>query len=261
MILLDMICLAVFAVSAVRWYSERRELKRETVQFQRLAERMQGSPIETAAADTEGNRRETAAAQAGILPQYAALYQENPDLFGWLRIPDTAVNYPVMYAPEEPERYLHRAFDRSDSYCGTPFLDAECDPAGSFFLIYGHHMKDGSMFGSLPEYADVSYWMLHPEICLDTLYETRRYQIFAVFYASTDEDTDMPYYAYKSLPDRAAFEALTAMIGSRKLYDTGIEPEYGDSILLLSTCSYHTENGRLAVAATAPRSGTGQGMP
>ena len=236
-LLLDAACLIVFAVSAVRRHSERRELKREAALFQRLA------------AQTQSDYSETALDSAKILPQYAALYQENPDLFGWLRIPDTAVNYPVMYSPEEPERYLHRAFDRSESYCGTPFPDAECDTNGDLFLIYGHHMKDGSMFGSLPEYADAAYWMLHPEIQLDTLCDTRRYQVFAAFYASTDEDTERAYYAYKTLPDRNAFESLTALIDSRKLYNTSIVPEYGDSILLLSTCSYHTETGRLAVAA------------
>ena len=237
-----MICLTVFAVSAVRWYSERRELKHEAVQFRRLSEQ------------TQADRGTAASDSAAVLPQYAALFQENADLFGWIRIPDTQIDYPVMYSPEEPERYLHRAFDRTESYSGTPFLDAECGKNGSLLLIYGHHMKDGSMFGTLPEYADVSYWMLHPEIWLDTLYEERRYQIFAAFYASTDENTQMPYYAYKSLPNREAFDGLMTLIDTRKIYDTGIVPEYGDSILLLSTCSYHTENGRLAVAAVERRS-------
>ena len=237
-LLLDAVCLIVFAVSSVRWSAERRELGREAAQFQRLAAQVQTDRTATAADDRK------------ILPQYASLYQEDPYLFGWVRIPGIAVDLPVMYSPDEPERYLHRAFDRSSSFCGTPFMDAGCDPSGSYFLIYGHHMKDGSMFGALPGYADASYWMLHPEILLDTLYEERRYQIFAMIYASTDDEIEKPYYAYRSLPDRETFKEL---IDAQKLYDTGIVPEYGDRILLLSTCSYHTENGWMAVAAVERR--------
>ena len=100
-----------------------------------------------------------------ILPEYAALYEQNSDLFGWLRIDDTPINYPVMHTPDDPQYYLRRAFDKSNAQSGTPFLDGACFEGCGNYIIYGHHMKGGTMFGTLPKYADEKYWEQHKIWC------------------------------------------------------------------------------------------------
>ena len=187
-----------------------------------------------------------------VLPQYARLYEMNPDFFGWLSIEGTEIDYPVMYSPDRPEHYLNRAFDGSKSYCGVPFMDEDCSPDGNIYLIYGHHMRNKSMFGKLPLYAQKSYYEEHPIIRFDTRYEEREYQVISAFYSRVygqNETSVFRYYAYVDLSDEAVFDEYVACIRSAAIYDTGLTAIYGDDLLALSTCNYHTPNGRFVVVA------------
>lgn len=175
----------------------------------------------------------------------------NGDFFGWLKIDDTNIDYPVMYTPDEPERYLHMNFDREYSDSGELFLDAECDPEGYHYLIYGHHMNDGSMLGSLPKYEDKDYYDAHKTFRFDTMNERGEYEIFAVFYSQIyDENDDVfKYYENTNLNDEATYQNYVNNVKSLSIYDTGITPTYGEKIVTLSTCNYHTDNGRFVICA------------
>lgn len=189
----------------------------------------------------------------GTLRKYDALYESNPDFFGWLQIEDTVIDYPVMYTPQDPEYYLHRDFygDYSDS--GTLFIDGGCRPDGNYFLIYGHHMNNGSMFGELPKYRDRDYYEDHKTVFFDTRYETRDYEIVAAFYAKiydkSEEYKYFCYYNYTDLSDEKDFNEYVTNIKAMSVYDTGITPKFGDELIALSTCSYHTDDGRFVVVA------------
>ena len=186
-----------------------------------------------------------------ILPEYAALYEQNNDLFGWLRINDTPINYPVMHTPDEPQYYLRRAFDKSDAQSGTPFLDGDCFEGCGNYILYGHHMKNETMFGTLPKYADKEYWEQHKTICFDTLYEHGEYEVIAAFYgkAIAKGDPGFRYYQYTDLTDPDVFAEYMEQVNAAAIYDTGITAEYGDELITLSTCSYHTTDGRFVVVA------------
>lgn len=186
-----------------------------------------------------------------ILPEYAALYEQNKDLFGWLRIDDTPINYPVMHTPDEPQYYLRRAFDKSDAQSGTPFLDTACYEGCGNYILYGHHMKNESMFGTLPKYADKEYWEQHKTICFDTIYEQGEFEVIAAFYgkAIAEGDPGFRYYQYTDLTDPAVFEEYMEQVSAAAIYDTGITAEYGDELITLSTCSYHTTDGRFVIVA------------
>jgi len=190
-------------------------------------------------------------AGTGILLPYLELHNENQDFFGWIKIPDTKIDYPVMFTPEDPEYYIHRDFDGEDSKSGTPFLDATYTEAGNLYIVYGHHMKNRTMFGSLPYYEKKEYYQQYPYILFDTLYEQGVYEIASVFYSKIyrDEEKGFRYYLYKDLQDQATFDEFKQGIQKSALYDTGVELNYGDSVLLLSTCSYHTDEGRFVVVA------------
>lgn len=190
--------------------------------------------------------------EPAILPMYAGLYEQNSDLFGWIEIEDTNINYPVMYTPEEPEYYLHRLFDRSDAPCGVPFMDGYCYPGCGNYIIYGHHMKNGLMFAQITEYEKQDFWQEHPIIRFDMLYETGEYEVIGAFYSQAypkEAVNVFRYYNYKDVSDPEVFEEYVAKVKKAALYDTGIEPVYGDQLITLSTCEYQTLEGRFVVVA------------
>jgi len=186
------------------------------------------------------------------LPQYAPLYEQNSDFFGWLTIEGTIIDYPVMYTPDRPEYYLNRSFNGSFSYSGVPFIDAKCPADGNYYLIYGHHMQNKTMFGHLPDYASVDFCAEHPIINFDTVYESRRYQVVAALYSQIYDDGEKDvfrYYDYADLTDEQVFNEYVGHVLAGAIYDTGVPIEYGDELLALSTCNYHTAEGRFVVVA------------
>ena len=187
-----------------------------------------------------------------VMPDYAPLYAQNTDLFGWIEIEDTVVNYPVMHTPADPEFYLHRAFDGSEAYSGVPFLDAQCFIDCGNYIIYGHHMKNKTIFQPITNYSEESFWEEHPLIRFDTLYETGVYAVMAAFYSKVylESQTDVfAYYHYNDLTDPWLYEEYVTQAKAAALYDTGIDAEYGDQLITLSTCEYHTHDGRFVVVA------------
>ena len=183
---------------------------------------------------------------------YENLKEENNDLFGWIKIAGTKVDYPVMYTPQEPEYYLRRAFDKSNSISGVPFLDGNYVEGGNHYLIYGHNMKNGTMFHALLDYAKPEFWKEHPTITFDTLQENGIYTVIGVFYSRVyyqDETDVFRFYSYPVLNDPELFQEYVDNVAAASLYDTGETVEYGDTLLTLVTCSYHTKNGRFVVVA------------
>lgn len=182
---------------------------------------------------------------------YQELADMNSDFFGWIKIDDTVIDYPVMHTPNDPEYYLHTDFDGDYSDSGCLFMDAECYEGGNHYLIYGHHMINGSMFGSLPEYEDYDYYTDHKIVHFDTLNSIGDYEICAVFMSQVYDDYDdvFKYYEYKNLDDEYTFDTYVANVKALSLYDTGITPVYGDQLITLSTCNYHTSDGRFVVVA------------
>lgn len=178
---------------------------------------------------------------------YQTLYEQYPDMIGWISIADTKVNYPVMQTKSNPNYYLHNDINGSYSRYGVPYLQENCDPNTSTnLIIYSHAMKDGSMFGSLLSYTDSSYWKSHPEISLTIGEEVRTYQIFAVYVVDIDGQDVFQYW--NEVEDTgSAYDAYVSQIKSLALYDTGITPTGDTQLLSLSTCEYTHENGRLVV--------------
>lgn len=186
-----------------------------------------------------------------ILPQYLALHEQNPDLFGWVSMDNTVLDYPVTHTPEEPEKYLRLSFTGEASAAGTPFMDANCALDSDNYIIYGHNMKNGTMFREIMQYADKSYWQEHPVIRFDTLYEQGEYEVLAAFY-------DRVYYSYEDCfkfyrfikaADEADYDNAIRNYKEKSIYDTGVTAAYGDKLITLVTCAYNTENGRFVVVA------------
>ena len=106
-----------------------------------------------------------------ILPELAELFGQNGDLVGWISIADTNINYPVMQSVNEPNFYLKHGFDKEYSEYGCPYVQEDCDvqkPSDNL-VIYGHHMKNGSMFAHLDKFKSESFWSEHKTIAFNTL--------------------------------------------------------------------------------------------
>jgi len=195
------------------------------------------------APETTGPRR--------ILPQYEALYAQNSDLFGWLTIEGTKIDYPVMHAPTEREKYLHANFEGEYSYPGTPFLDETCTADSDNLLIYAHNMPNGTMFRNLMNYQEKNFWQAHPTIRFNTLYEEQEFEVLAAFYDRVYYKTEnvFKFYQFIDAVDEADYDDAISQFKEKALYDTGVEASYGDQLITLVTCAYHTDNGRFVVVA------------
>lgn len=134
---------------------------------------------------------ELAAAEAALAREkYAALFAQNNDFIGWIRIDGTNVNYPVMQTPNKPDFYLKRSFDKSYSDYGVPYIDEACMTGiSNNLVIYGHHMNDGSMFADLCKYTDADFCKEHPTIAFDTLSNLGKYEVVAAFKFNTNRET------------------------------------------------------------------------
>ena len=185
-------------------------------------------------------------ASSGRLTRYDALYQQNNDLAGWLSFPETALDCPVMYTPEDPEKYLRMAFDGSYAISGSLFIGDGSSPDGSNVVVYGHNMKNGTMFGGLTAYAQEDYAKAHPVFRLDTLTEEREYRVIAAFYCAAEEEKAFPYQ-YVDLTHPETFAQYLEKAGERSLWPMSFQPEFGTRLALLSTCSYQGEDGRFVV--------------
>ena len=185
------------------------------------------------------------------LPKYFQLHEENGDFFGWVRIEALEIDYPVMYSPERPEYYLDRDFYGYYSPSGVPFADDRCPEDGNYYLVYGHRMINGSMFGRLPEYAKEEFWEENPTIGFDTLYEEREYEVMSCFYSRlyAEGEPGFRFYDVFDLTEEEDFEHYVEEVKEAALYDTGVDAEFGDELLTLTTCSHHTDDGRFVVVA------------
>ena len=133
-----------------------------------------------------------------MLPEYAALYERNPDIVGWMKIEGTVINYPVMQTPDSPDYYLKKNFNKETSSRGCLYVREQCDvnmPSDNI-TIYGHNMRDGSMFHPLNNFISESYWQKNNLITFDTLYEHRTYKIFAVFKTTASVGKGFSYHLF-----------------------------------------------------------------
>lgn len=179
---------------------------------------------------------------------YMELLKQNRDLVGWIKIEQTAVDYPVVQTPQEPEYYLRRNFEKEYSIAGTPFLDGTCEmEGGPLLILYGHNMNDGSMFAALQGYLNAEYWEAHPVIRCDSLTQVREYEVMAVLrFAATTEANE----AYYTVPqNEEEFTEYMRRVERDALYSTGLDAAWGQQLLALSTCDRRDSNIRILVIA------------
>lgn len=186
-----------------------------------------------------------------ILSEYQDLYNQNQSLIGWIKVDGTNINYPVLQA-QNNEYYLTHNFDQDYDKNGSVFLDSGCDilNRSTNLIVYGHHMKSGSMFGQLDFYADQNFYEKHKTFAFDTIYERGIYEVAYVFRSQvyTKDEITFKYYQFINANSKAEFDSDMLSMAKMSLYDTGITPVYGNQLVTLSTCDHtKTQEGRFVV--------------
>lgn len=172
------------------------------------------------------------------------LQAENPDTIGWIEIPGTGISYPLMQAGDNAY-YLNHTFSGKVNSSGSIFMETlnSSDFSDLHTIIYGHNMKNGSMFAGLKNYESPSYLVSHPNIYIDLADGTHCYQIFSVCEVEADSDS----YTIGFAPDEQ-YESFLQTLKSRSAYDTGVTVSREDSIITLSTCTKQGEDRYLVHA-------------
>lgn len=161
-----------------------------------------------------------------------ALRATNEDVLGWICVPDSEISYPLIEVTDNNE-YLRRSWDGAANQAGCIFLECRNQHDLSDFntLIYGHYMRNGTMFGSLHNYREREYWDSHPYIYIVTDEGVRRYQVFSAYEADVVSDTYRLYFE-----DDARKQAALDYYAASSVAESGLVPTVDDHVLTLSTC-------------------------
>lgn len=206
---------AAAVLAGVNIYSELRQQREEKEDFAAVSRIAEPTVTAEQTESEQAEPTEEPAAERNI----PALIAANTDCIGWLSIDGTNISYPVMYTPHDPQKYLRRNFYGKYSQSGVPFLDGRCDLQSTNLIIYGHNMKNGTMFSDLKKYLNTDFLNAHRTVRLET---ADGVQSFIVTEALKTNTSDAWY-------DRIAAE--------------------DDRHLILSTCYGSGKDGRLLIIA------------
>ena len=230
------VCAALFLFSGIMLCRQYADGKQATEAFEQVAALVETKPLPELTA----------------FEKYRAVQEQNSDFVGWLSVPGTNIDYPVMQTVDEPNFYLKRGFDKQYSDYGVPYVQENCDIALSDnCVIYGHHMNNGTIFADLCKYESKDFYREHKIIRFDTLSGFGEYEIIV----GGVQDRRLFRAGLQVLPlypcgvGRRTFDDYIAQCKALSLYDTGVTAEYGDRLITLSTCEYSRKNGRMVVVA------------
>lgn len=243
-----LVLILMVIVSSVGVVNRYLQDKRAEEEYRRLAELARETTEATTEAPTEAltEPQETEPeTEAYISPiDFEALSEVNPDVIGWIRIPDTNVDYPIVQT-DDNDKYLHTSFEGEESIAGTVYLDFESDSDMMGFnnILYGHNMKNGSMFKDIVKYKDQSYFDEHKYFEIYTPERTIRLKAISCYYAKAE-----PIVRKTRFKTRESYEAfIKEMIKPCAWYEM---PEFPiDSLYTLVTCSYEVNDARTILYA------------
>ncbi len=189
---------------------------------------------------------------------FASLKESNKDFKGWLVVPGADISLPVVQTTNN-SKYLNTGFNGKWLSGGTAFIDSLNKSAFSDMntVIYGHNMRDGSMFGSIKNYKSIDTFKKNPLVYVYTENENYVYKIYSVFLSSAVKSDDNGYvfaYNFINLSSDENFVSFMEELKLRSYYDTGVDYQPGDKLITLSTCDRTVmKNGRLVIVARLVR--------
>lgn len=239
------LCLAIILIYGLSLVKRWRKLEKERKELAQIT-----SFVNMIRKKSE-NQTHSEEIKMRILPELRKLYRLNPDIAGWISVEGTGIDYPFMWTPQEPEYYLHRDFYGKDSYGGTPFMEKFFFSLGVsdyIIILYGHNMRNGTMFADLLKYKDYIHWESYGVIHAGTLTERQRYKVFSAFYAK-EEDWTMREGIFYQIQHHefTSKKELAIMLKQKSLYGTGYTPDPEAIFICLVTCGYRKAGDRFVI--------------
>lgn len=206
----------------------------------------------------------------GMLEEYKAAYAANDHLVGWIKVPETTIDFPVVQC-ENNDAYLHYDFYRNENERGSIYLDCRNDIVGddTSFIVYGHNFYDGTMFSPLENYENLEFYKKAPVIEFNTIFNKKKWKVFSVFITTATAAEDNGYlfnYIYPYLKDDN-YKAFLDELNKRSLINTTVDVNTSDKILILSTCtkmldfsSSRRADGRCVIVARQLRPGESEAV-
>ena len=249
-IIILLLLIVILAISSFFIIKEFAENKKEIDIYDDLQEIVieENTDIDTTNVDTEIEKCEGESSNKYNLENIAKI---NSDVVGWIKIENTNIDYPVM---QNGDYYLHRNIYKNYSSHGTPYLAEYCNIQYSDnLIIYGHHMNDNSMFAQLDNYKKYSFYENHKYIKFYSYYNgktiEKTYEVAIAFKTVVYSDKGFKYYNFTNFSDVQELNDFIENCRKLEFYNTGIDINYGDKLITLSTCEYSQKNGRIVVVA------------
>lgn len=180
------------------------------------------------------------------------LQKENTDIKGWIEIPGTQINYPVLQGTDN-EYYVNHNYNKTKTKSGAIFVDMmyNWDEPSTNMIIYGHNMKNGTMFTDLMNYKKQEYFKQHQTLRFTTATKDNIYEIISVFESKIYKNNEdvFKYYNFINANNEEEFNNFIMNIKELSIYDTKKTAVYGEELITMSTCAYHTKDGRFVVVA------------
>ena len=241
---------AVVAFCGVQIWLEYSSRQKDIDTFSKLVELAEIKEMKESAEpdgdeDTDDTDEQSDAPISAVRHDIQLLVSQNSDCIGWISIANTAVDYPVMHTPDWSQKYLRMNFYQQYSDSGVPFLDYRCTLNSNNLIIFGHNMRNGTMFSALKDYLNEGHLASHPTILLETEDGTHEFTIFAI--ACVDKLDS--WYSFINAESEDAFNEAVQRIIQIAYYTNGDAPQYGDRLMTLSTCYGSTRSSRLIIIA------------
>ncbi len=249
-IIILLLLIVILAISSFFIIKEFAENKKETDIYDELQEIVieENTDIDTKNVDTEIEKSEGKSSNKYNLENIAKI---NSDVVGWIKIENTNIDYPIM---QNGDYYLHKDIYKNYSSHGTPYLAPFCNLKKSDnLIIYGHHMKDNTMFSQLEKYKNYNFYLNHKYIKFFTIEDGKtienNYEVMIAFKTIAYSDEGFRYYSYTDFQNYEDYEEFVENCRNLEFYYTGVDGTHQDKYITLSTCEYSQKNGRMIIVA------------
>ncbi len=252
--LLLIICAAIFCYSAWQLFQIWKEYQIGDQIYDDLKNQVSADSSRNpnhspqSGSDADSNNKNSAYYIPEILVDMDSLLSINEDVIGWIQIPDTNIDYPILQGSDNDE-YLRRTITGESNKAGCIFADSRCENPfqATTTLLHGHNLLNGKMFSNLMKYEEKSFWEKHPYILIQSKDNPHVmvYEIYSCYRTSSDSTT----YTFGLEENSDAYQNYLSNTIQHALYDTQIVLDTSDHILTLSTCTNEEETERFVVQA------------
>ena len=239
------VCLFILAFCGLQFYSAYMEYQNAGKDYRQAEQSMESSSPALSIKGTAAPLESSAPQEKPFVFDYKKLTAQNSDAAGWIRLPGTGLSYPVVQGKDN-DYYLTHTFYKNKNTAGAVFLDSRLSGglSAQHSILYGHNMRDGSMFAELLRYREKAYWEQHPTLELYSKGGKILCEVFSAHEAAPDSET----YTL-TFPDQSKYEQYLKAMAKLSLYDTGATAGPGSQIVTLSTCVSDERDMRFVVQA------------